>query len=506
MSIKKYQIITVLILGGCFLVFNNCFAKIEITEIMYDLGGTLGDTDTNREWIEIHNTNSSEIDLTGWKLNDGDDATNHGLIVPPDHGGQGSMILPSGSYAVIAEHATTFLTDHSGFSGTVIDTAEIKLKDASSTVTTLKIIAPNGTTDDEITYYNSWGANGNGKTLEKNSQGQWQESAIDGGTPGAANSLQQTANSPQPTTDTAQPSTTDNSQPTTPNQPTDEPKYKQYSDKIYINEFIPNPVGSDTDNEWIELINLDSETIDLSGWQISDSATSTKPFTVPETTLIQPNELLLFTRPQTKIALNNNGDAVKLFYPNADLAQEINYTDSQEGWSVAREKDEDYAWTSQPTPKTVNIIKQEIKKVSAPLPKKSLIAPVATATGTVSQQSPDSTPSSVIVSAPDESDDNKNQMVVAANPSSLNETPTIANDQPTNSQASPDSVAGNVLAQSLADSQVSPNPEQLTASINNPVESGAKNQTFAWGKTIALATLIAGFGAIILANIRRRLH
>ncbi len=179
---------------------------LVINEIMYDLGGDLGDTDTNREWIEIYNNSSFEIDLTGWKFNDGDDATNHGLNVPPDHGSQGSMILPSGGYTVLAENAQVFLTDHPGFSGTVIDTAEMNLKNASSTVTTLKIIASNGTTIDEVTYYNSWGANGDGKTLERksavggsNDPNNWGVSSINGGTPGAANNwLSETATSTEP--------------------------------------------------------------------------------------------------------------------------------------------------------------------------------------------------------------------------------------------------------------------------------------------------------------------
>ena len=167
---------------------------LVINEIMYDLGGDLGDTDTNREWIELYNNSSFEIDLTGWKFNDGDDTTNHGLNVPPDHGGQGSMILPVGGYLILAEHAETFLIDHSGFSGTVIDTAEMNLKNASSTVTILKVIASDGTVIDEVTYYNSWGANGDGKTLERksaaggsNDPNNWAESSAPGGTPGAAN-------------------------------------------------------------------------------------------------------------------------------------------------------------------------------------------------------------------------------------------------------------------------------------------------------------------------------
>jgi len=486
--------------GGCFLIFNNCFAKIEITEIMYNLPGA----DDKHEWVEIYNNSAKAIDLTGWKFNDGDTITDHILNAPPKNNSRGSLVLAIGEYALLAGDAGTLTTDLPAYQGTIIDTI-LDLKNSSST---LSIFDNNGNLIDNVFYNSDWGAAGNGKTLEKNIQGQWQESATDGGTPGMANNLPQTADRAQQTANGQQQTATDDRLPSTVDSPspTDEPEYKKYSDKIYINEFIPNPVGNDPDNEWIELINLDSEIIDLSDWQISDNATSTKPFTIPEATLIQPNELLLFKRPQTKIALNNNGDTVKLFYPNADLSQEINYADSQEGWSVAREKDEDYAWTSEPTPEAINVIKQEIKKTTAPLPKKSLITPMTTATETGAQPAFNSTPNSIAVVTPDESDNDENQTLTTISPSSPDKTPTMANDQSAGNQTLPANTVNDILAQAPTNSQASPDPEQLTASINNPAESGAKNQTFAWGKTIALATLIAGFGAIILVNIRRRLH
>ena len=173
---------------------------LVINEIMHNPAGT----DTDHEWIEIYNNSSHGIDLTGWKLND---EMNHNLNIPPDHNGQGSMILPVGGYAVLAEDAGIFLmTDYPGFSGTVIDTAALNLKQDISTVTTLKIIATDGTIIDEVIYYNSWGGNDNGKSLERksaagssNDPANWAESSAVGGTPGAANNwLLETATSTEP--------------------------------------------------------------------------------------------------------------------------------------------------------------------------------------------------------------------------------------------------------------------------------------------------------------------
>lgn len=166
---------------------------LVINEIMYNLEGA----DDNHEWIELYNKSANIITLTGgnngWKFSDG---SNHMLNEPPTNGSQGLMAIPVGGYAVLADNASTFLADHSGFSGAVIDTV-MSLRNSTSTI---KISTPDGTIIDEVTYYNSWGANGNGKTLERktatggsNDSANWAQSSVNGGTPGAANNWEVTA-------------------------------------------------------------------------------------------------------------------------------------------------------------------------------------------------------------------------------------------------------------------------------------------------------------------------
>ncbi|MDP2946429.1 MAG: lamin tail domain-containing protein, partial [bacterium] len=162
-----------------------------INEIMYDLEGADTLNNKSREWVEIYNNSGRAITLaggnSGWRFSDG---SNHILNEPPTNGSQGSMAISVGGYAVLAGDAATFLVDHPSFSGTFIDTV-MSLKNSTSTV---KIIAPDGAVIDEVTYYNSWGANGNGKTLERksasggsNDSTNWAQSSAPGGTPGAAN-------------------------------------------------------------------------------------------------------------------------------------------------------------------------------------------------------------------------------------------------------------------------------------------------------------------------------
>jgi len=161
---------------------------LVINEIMYDLEGSDTINGKSREWMEIYNNSGHEIILTGgssgWRFSDG---SNHLLNEPA---AQGYMAIPAGGYTILVGDAATFLIDHPGFGGTVIDTV-MSLKNTS---TTLKISSPDGVVIDEVTYSSSWGANGNGKTLERksvnggsNGAANWAESSAPGGTPGAAN-------------------------------------------------------------------------------------------------------------------------------------------------------------------------------------------------------------------------------------------------------------------------------------------------------------------------------
>lgn len=131
-------------------------ATVRINEIMYDLEGS----DDKKEWVEIYNDSSSEIDLKDWRFNDG---SNHILNEPPTNGGRGFLVLPAFSYAVLASDASTTVADYSTYSGVVIDTA----MSLGNTSETLKIIDASGNVVDSISYISSAGANGDGKTLQK---------------------------------------------------------------------------------------------------------------------------------------------------------------------------------------------------------------------------------------------------------------------------------------------------------------------------------------------------
>lgn len=438
-------------------------ASLAITEIMYnpegtDSGGKVSDgTYFSHEWIEVLNISSGAIDLTEWKFNDG---ANHVLNVPPEKGGQGSMLIPSGGYVIITDDAATFLEDHSGFSGTVIDT----VMNLTNTSKIISLIDASSITIDSVTYQNTWGADENGHTLEKivltepNNTTNWKESARSGGTPGEQNSMvnQPPENQPsnsqpvdQPPTNQSSSNQTENTPPqakalverteiwvneeiefdgsqssdanteslvfnwnfgddetsiekTTTHSYPDPGKYNvvlnvsdgqfesydfitirvaepQFSKEVTINEFIPNPKGSDAEHEWIELKNQSGETIDLGGWWLDDADGGSSAFTIPNSTTIAPKEFLVFRRTQTKIALNNDVDAVRLIWPNGVISEEVTYNESKEGWPVIRVGNS-WEWTDTPTPGAENILQQKSTIVKTKTDSPSQVGPKRTFT------------------------------------------------------------------------------------------------------------------------------
>lgn len=176
---------------------------IVINEIMYHPAHTLPTPEnTDVEFVELKNISASAVDLTGWQFTKGVSYT-----FP-------AVSIPAGGYLVVAANAAAFQTRYPGVSnvvggwtGSLANSGEeIELSD------------PLGVRVDRVEYFDDgdwaqrrllpdeivssttgweWVAphDGDGRSLElvntalSNNQGQnWQSSAANGGTPGAANS------------------------------------------------------------------------------------------------------------------------------------------------------------------------------------------------------------------------------------------------------------------------------------------------------------------------------
>lgn len=342
--------------------------SVIINEIMYDLQGT----DTDHEWVEIKNISDQAVDLKDWRFYDG---SNHLLNEPPQNGGQGSLIIAPGGYAVLADKADVFLADHPGFGGIVIDT----VMSLNNTEETVQLIDQSGNSIEKINYQKEMGGNGNGYSLERTGDFSMQfcESNQLGGSPGQANNFDCNKFSFMPTpsltamntptlmmatvSPSASPETIledtiieseDNLLRTTPI--ASSPVIKV---SIIINEFLPNPTGSDTDNEWIELYNNSDVKVALTDWWIEDASGQKYTFKDEE---IMSQGYLTLPYSKTKITLNNNGETLSLYSPRGELAFKISYSGkANEGMSFARAGQNDWRWTSILTPNKQNQFSSE---------------------------------------------------------------------------------------------------------------------------------------------------
>lgn len=131
-----------------------------------------------------------------------------------------------------------------------------------------------------------------------------------------------------------------------------------------LNELFPNPEGTD-DDEFIELTAKDNS-VDLSGWSVNDEAGTKYAF--PKGTMLQKDAFLVLWRKESGIALNNNGDSFQLRKSDGTVAQEVKYSESEEGASFSWNGKE-WTWTTKPTPGGMNEI---IKPNHAPTAKFSV--------------------------------------------------------------------------------------------------------------------------------------
>jgi hypothetical protein len=102
-------------------------------------------------------------------------------------------------------------------------------------------------------------------------------------------------------------------------------------ESVVLNEFLPEPRSDwnldgkiDSGDEFIEIINLGSQPISLSGWRLDDQEGDSSPYTIKDLTL-QPGVKLAFFASQTGLLLGNGGDSVRLFKLTGQLADAYTY-------------------------------------------------------------------------------------------------------------------------------------------------------------------------------------
>lgn len=126
---------------------------------------------------------------------------------------------------------------------------------------------------------------------------------------------------------------------------------------IIISEIMANPEGTDNGEEWVELFNSSDQAINIKDWILDDLSVNNSvgsfSYKIPEM-IIQPNKYVSIPIPEGKFALNNSSvDAVKLFWPDQDLATELQYSGpvkEEQTWCKIKSG---YKWCK-PTPNAAN--------------------------------------------------------------------------------------------------------------------------------------------------------
>ena len=118
---------------------------------------------------------------------------------------------------------------------------------------------------------------------------------------------------------------------------------------LLINEWLPNPEGSDTTAEWVELWNNGASAVNVKGWAIATS--NGKKHALPEV-VIPPGGYRVVSRAEGKFVLKNENETVMLYAPSGAREDASSFLGSApEGMSFNRGAPGFFA---QPTPGAAN--------------------------------------------------------------------------------------------------------------------------------------------------------
>ncbi|WP_371804467.1 Ig-like domain-containing protein [Candidatus Lokiarchaeum ossiferum] len=120
---------------------------------------------------------------------------------------------------------------------------------------------------------------------------------------------------------------------------------------VVINEVLPDPFTAYTE-EWIELYNPLSTTVDLSGYIIDDViGGGQSPYVIPVGTMIPASGYIVLYQSETGIYFNNAGDDVNFIDPDGTtVLDSFTYSHSSDDVSWGRNTDGGSSWITFPTP------------------------------------------------------------------------------------------------------------------------------------------------------------
>ena len=260
--------------------------KLTITEVMVSNHATLRDPDGDfSDWIEIRNDSGKDINLAGWQLS--------------DRRGRDGLVFP----AFLLPKDTTFVVFASGKDRP----EELHTPFSLSADETLYLRSPDGTTVSEIICPDlpadrSWALQEDGSWAECLYPTPWREN-----TAAAYDAWQEEAGCGSPL----------------------------LISEVTVSDpnglFSPDYSGSD----WVELKNVSSSPINLSGWYLSDRAENLKKAALPARTL-EPGGITVIRCDRLGLKLNSENEALYLSEEEGGLQDWLSLRDIPLGGSFGR--------------------------------------------------------------------------------------------------------------------------------------------------------------------------
>lgn len=314
-------------------VLTNCqLGDVLINELVSD------PADGEEEWLELYNATGKEIDLAGWTIEEG-----------------------SGAKTSLAGKLSASGSDKFK----IISKIKGNLNNAGDII---YLREPNGSIIDKVTY------------------GNWNDGNLDDNAPVASDPAsiarkydgRNTFNNAEDFSKTLTPTKGESNIITAGDEEEQSADLKNYefSEDIIINEIFPNPKGADLEKEFIELFNKSEKDINLLGWTLENE--NGKKYLFSASTIIKAKNYLAVYRKESKIALNNSSDAIKLYEPLKEKYKEkIKYKSAKENFSFSLENSTSlWQWTETITAGAENKIKTENNppQVDYYLPEKLLVS------------------------------------------------------------------------------------------------------------------------------------
>lgn len=315
------------------------------------------------EWIELTNISDETLDLTGWSITGGGSS-------------ESNLVFPEESF--VAPHSTFLITNYAyAHENTALG--------VEPNFVTATLSLPNGgfnlaLYDDENTLVDVAGTDGaplagrSGGSADTDDGRYRSMVRVDRLTDGSLQESWTDATSSQGflegLTDYGTPGTVLFSEFIQEEEETEELAEEVLEGSMRINEFVVDP--NEGENEWIELKNEHSETVDLAGWTIEDAVGKQ---TILEGT-VEPGMYVLIESPLRK--LNNDADSVILKDTEGLVVDSVTYgTDEvpapKDGSALARNQEGVFELTYQPTPGSQNLIDSEKPEVVEEVTEEELV-------------------------------------------------------------------------------------------------------------------------------------